>query len=153
VFPSDRTDGPIVETRKAWERLFDRDELGEIMERLHQRGIELPSAGETLARTLHRARALAAAHGVDPTDARLTDLRPHDLRRTLGSWQAALGSSLAVIGKSLNHRSLQATLIYARLEQNPVRESVERAATAMLSAGEMLPAHTPNVLERAKNAG
>ena len=151
VFPSHRANGPIVETRKAWERLFDRDELAEIRERLQQRGIELPtSVDETLARALCQARALAAAHHVDTTDARLTDLRVHDLRRTLGSWQAMLGTSLAIIGKSLNHKSVQATMIYARLEQDPVRESVERAATAILSAAGVQRMPAPVVLERKK---
>lgn len=38
----------------------------------------------------------------------------HDLRRTLGSWQAKTGASLAIIGNSLNHKSQQAMAIYAR---------------------------------------
>jgi integrase len=61
-------------------------------------------------------------------------LRIHDLRRTLGSWQARAGASLTVIGKSLGHRSLQATAIYSRLDIDPVRASVEQAATAMVEA-------------------
>lgn len=61
-------------------------------------------------------------------------LRIHDLRRTLGSWQARSGASLTVIGKSLGHRSLQATAIYSRLDIDPVRASVEQAATAMVEA-------------------
>jgi integrase len=59
----------------------------------------------------------------------------HDLRRTLGSWQAKTGASLAIIGKSLNHKSPQATLIYARLDLDPVRASVNTATAAMLEAG------------------
>jgi len=35
--------------------------------------------------------------------ANVSDLRIHDLRRTLGSWQAADGASLQIIGKSLGH--------------------------------------------------
>lgn len=62
----------------------------------------------------------------------ITNLRIHDLRRTLGSWQARSGSSLAIIGKSLNHKSPQATAIYARLDIDPVRASVEKATQAML---------------------
>ena len=63
----------------------------------------------------------------------LADVRVHDLRRTLGSWQAAGGSSLAIIGKSLGHRAgSQATAVYARLELDPVRQSVEKASAAML---------------------
>ncbi len=64
----------------------------------------------------------------------ITDLRIHDLRRTLGSWQAKTGASLTIIGKSLNHKSLKATAIYARLDLDPVRESVERATNAILLA-------------------
>ena len=64
----------------------------------------------------------------------LTDLRLHDLRRTLGSWQAATGASLPIIGKSLGHKSLQATQIYARLNLDPVRDAVNTATNAMLAA-------------------
>jgi integrase len=62
----------------------------------------------------------------------LEDLRIHDLRRTLGSWQAATGANSYIIGKSLGHKTQQATAIYARLNFDPVRESVERATKAML---------------------
>ncbi len=59
----------------------------------------------------------------------------HDLRRTLGSWQAMAGSPLTVIGKSLGHRSLTATAVYARIDTGPVRESVSAANQALLAAG------------------
>jgi integrase len=68
--------------------------------------------------------------------AKLVDLRIHDLRRTLGSWQAAGGASLPIIGKSLGHKSQQATAIYARLNLDPVRASVEAATAAMLKTAE-----------------
>ena len=58
----------------------------------------------------------------------------HDLRRTLGSWQAKTGASLAIIGKSLNHQSQQTTAIYARLDLDPVRASVNTATAAMMEA-------------------
>lgn len=64
----------------------------------------------------------------------MSDFRIHDLRRSLGSWQANSGASLAVIGKSLGHKSADATLIYARLSMDPVRASVNTATTAMLKA-------------------
>ena len=67
--------------------------------------------------------------------AKLSDLRIHDLRRTLGSWQAKTGASLAIIGKSLNHKNQQTTAIYARLDLDPVRQSMETATSAMLEAG------------------
>lgn len=65
----------------------------------------------------------------------IDDLRIHDLRRTLGSWQAKTGASMAIIGKSLNHKNQNTTAIYARLDLDPVRESVDRATSAMLVAG------------------
>lgn len=70
------------------------------------------------------------------TNAEIKDLRIHDLRRTFGSYQAATGASPYVIGKSLGHKSQEATQIYARLNLDPVRNSVELATRAMLEAGE-----------------
>jgi integrase len=67
--------------------------------------------------------------------AKLGDVRLHDLRRTLGSWQAASGASLPIIGKSLGHRNQKTTEIYALLDLDPVRQSVTTAAKAMLTAG------------------
>jgi hypothetical protein len=58
----------------------------------------------------------------------------------LGSWQAKTGASLSIIGKSLNHKSPNTTAIYARLDLDPVRESVERAINAMLTAAGLKPA-------------
>lgn len=66
----------------------------------------------------------------------LQDVRIHDLRRTLGSWQALGGSSLQVIGKSLGHSQITTTAIYARLTVDPVRASVDKATAAIIAAGE-----------------
>jgi integrase len=66
--------------------------------------------------------------------ANIRDLRVHDLRRTLGSWQAAAGTSLNIIGKSLGHRSLIATSVYARLNLDPVKASVNAANIAIMAA-------------------
>lgn len=66
---------------------------------------------------------------------KITNLRIHDLRRTMGSWQAKTGASLTVIGKGLNHKSVQTTAIYARLDIDPVRDSMNTATDAMLKAG------------------
>ena len=63
--------------------------------------------------------------------------RIHDLRRTMGSWQAKTGASLPVIGKSLNHKSQTTTAIYARLDLDPVRSAMEKAAAAMLATREL----------------
>ena len=59
--------------------------------------------------------------------AEIKDLRLHDIRRTLGSYQAISGASLQIIGKSLGHKSSTATEIYARMNLDPVRQSVDKA--------------------------
>lgn len=79
------------------------------------------------------------ALGKDAGGARIQDLRIHDLRRTLGSWQAATGASLPMIGRTLARKNVSTTAIYARLNLDPVRESMQKAATAMMAAGGLLP--------------
>jgi len=64
----------------------------------------------------------------------IKDLRIHDLRRSLGSWQAATGANLSVIGKTLAHKNVSTTAIYARLNIDPVRESMDKATDAILNA-------------------
>lgn len=142
VFPGDGGTGHLVEPKKGWKRVFDRDELvqlltmiaearGEFSSKRNARGHEV---FESLDARLERARDVATGMGLKVGDVRIPDLRIHDLRRTLGSWQAITGASLPIIGKSLNHKSQQATAIYARLDLDPVRMSVEKATAAMLVA-------------------
>ena len=69
--------------------------------------------------------------------------RIHDLRRTMGSWQAKTGASLPVIGKSLNHKNQTTTAIYARLDLDPVRSAMEKAAAAMLATRDQAPKVIP----------
>lgn len=69
--------------------------------------------------------------------AELENLRMHDLRRSMGSYQAILGASEYIIGKSLGHKSSAATAIYARLNINPVRQSMENAAKQMINYSNM----------------
>ena len=66
--------------------------------------------------------------------AQVPDVRVHDLRHTLGSWLAASGYSLQLIGRALNHTQVSTTAIYARLNLDPVREALEHNAALMLSA-------------------
>jgi len=65
----------------------------------------------------------------------IENLRQHDLRRTLGSYQTAAGTSLSIVGKSLGHKSLAATQVYAQLDLDPVRASVMKATRTILAAG------------------
>jgi integrase len=59
--------------------------------------------------------------------AEITNLTLHDLRRTLGSLLASIGTSSHIISKTLGHKSSKATDIYARMNLDPVREAVEKA--------------------------
>jgi len=67
----------------------------------------------------------------------IADVRLHDLRRTLGSWEAGAGVSLLTIGKTLGHQSAEATEVYARLHLEPVRAAVNLATGAMIAAGKL----------------
>jgi integrase len=65
----------------------------------------------------------------------LENLRIHDLRRTCGSYQAIAGVPIVTIGKSLGHKSIQSTAIYARLSNDPVRVGLESAFSFMNERG------------------
>jgi integrase len=138
VFPTSRSDskvGYMSGERKAWLRVLDRDELTQLEARIEAAGGGLQEIeGETLNKTLARARSHCNQLKIKTDDARLPDVRIHDLRRTMGSWQARTGASMLVIGKSLGHKSQQATAIYARLDLDPVRQAMEAATSAMLEA-------------------
>lgn len=82
----------------------------------------------------------------------IADLRIHDLRRTLGSWQAKTGASMAIIGKSLNHKNQNTTAIYARLDLDPVRDSVNTATSAMMAAAGLREGNNILKLDRKKIA-
>ena len=64
--------------------------------------------------------------------AKVPDVRMHDLRRTLGSWMAASGHGLPIIGKILGHSQASTTAIYARLNLDPQREALEVTTRKML---------------------
>ena len=65
-------------------------------------------------------------------EAGIENFRIHDLRRTLGSYEAITGTSLHIIGKSLGHKSSQSTEIYARLSLDPIRAAAQMACNHML---------------------
>lgn len=65
----------------------------------------------------------------------IEDFRIHDLRRSLASLMVDGGTSLAVIGKTLNHKSQVTTAVYARLSQNPVIEAKRAAHAVIRGAG------------------
>jgi integrase len=152
VFPGTGKSGHMVSPKNGWKALLDQDELNQLTELIERADGVLdfthpPERSLTqrklsvwsLARKLATARQEAKRLGIDTSTARLNDLRIHDLRRTMGSWQAKTGASLVIIGKSLNHKSIATTQIYARLDSDPVRESMERATAAMFKAAGIEP--------------
>ena len=75
-------------------------------------------------------------------NAGLEDVRLHDLRRTVGSWFAVDGFTELFIGKVLHQKSREATRVYARLSENPIREALEDYGQKMFGVLE-----TPEKLE------
>ena len=55
----------------------------------------------------------------------------------MGSYQTMTGASTAIVGKTLGHKSSAAKAVYARLNLDPVRDSMEKAVGAMLAAREL----------------
>lgn len=147
VFPGNGKTGHLVEPKSAWASVLRRASMRRLFDILESQGklaaekrlqaerqiIKTPVVAE------RHFRVVAAEFGIDTATYDMTDLRIHDLRRTLGSWQAKTGASLPIIGKSLNHKTHQATAIYARLDLDPVRQSVETATNAMLEAAGIKP--------------
>lgn len=66
------------------------------------------------------------------TIAKIDNIRPHDLRRSLGSWMVNTGASIAVIGGALGHKDAKSTEVYARLAIAPVKAAMETAQDAIL---------------------
>ena len=106
---------------------------------LTERAITLLENIERTSEWVFPSPTSASGHLQDPKKAwkrilekaGIKDLRIHDIRRTLGSYQAITGSSLPIIGKTLGHKSQTATQIYARLDYDPVRESMKNAQEKM----------------------
>jgi integrase len=103
---------------------------------LPQRAIELLHG---LPKMLHNEHVFPGSGRGKPMDlakvwqrvrdrAELTDVRLHDLRRTVGSWLASSGNGLPVVGRLLNHQSTATTAIYAKVADVAVRDAVDQHA-------------------------
>jgi integrase len=66
----------------------------------------------------------------------VTDVRWHDLRRTLGSWLAQSGNTLHLIAKILNHKDIRTTQVYARFAQDDMKEALDANSKKMVGIGE-----------------
>lgn len=138
----------VLEMR--WENISIQDEIWHIPDTKNGESQEVPLVSEAVKILKHRAKTKLnddfvfpsygkTGHLVEvkgPWDrlllrAGIRDLHIHDLRRTLGSWQARTGASLLIIGQTLNHKDPKSTMIYARIGTDPVRDSMKTATTAM----------------------
>lgn len=142
VFPGTGASGHLQEPKRAWvsikavassRRCLDLLASAEAIT-AEEKAQHLAAITQAPAPTLKALAAQASKAGIEREEFDLTDIRIHDLRRTLGSWQAMTGASLAIIGQSLNHKSLAATQVYARISTDPVRLAMSTATSAMLQA-------------------
>ncbi|MBY0378265.1 MAG: tyrosine-type recombinase/integrase [Gammaproteobacteria bacterium] len=140
LFPGSGKKGHFGDPSKAWKRILQRARLlqlvGALKKPLAWDSAKINSLNVTSSISIYEIiqnlNDLAHKHKIDISRTGFTDLRIHDLRRTLGSWQAMNGSSLSIIGKSLGHKSLAATAVYAHLSNNSVHESVNKTNATML---------------------
>jgi len=135
VFPGEDPEKHYSDPKRAWRRCLKRatislwsidPKLKVLINELQQQTDE-KLFGDKLFSLI---RAQAKTEGISLSEG-LMNIRLHDVRRTLGSYQAISGSSLQVIGQSLGHKSLQSTQVYSRLTIEPVRASIEKAADMM----------------------
>jgi integrase len=130
VFPAFVGEGHLADPRKAWDRILTA--MRSCPQCNEQVGQGEPVNPKAWRRADKKYRCPKCK--VDLSDVPSPDLRMHDLRRTQGSWQAAMGISLAIIGKSLGHADLKSTQIYSRLQLDPVRLAVAGASASMIDA-------------------
>jgi integrase len=147
VFPGPGKTGHFVEPKTAWARVLLRATaiglVGQLAEKSNGDGfnteLAIIEARDFPKIAIEKYLPLANKFGIHIEHVELRDLHIHDLRRTLGSWLASGGTSLPIIGKVLNHRSPQATQVYARLMLGPVRSAMEEASIAFKAAGNSQP--------------
>lgn len=135
VFPSDSRSGHYTDPKRAWKRILERatieiwrkdNRINKLIEETQEKlkDKQLYSFFNEIKKEAER-QEITLPKGI-------TDLRLHDLRRTLGSFQASLGANSFIIGKSLGHKSQSATAIYSRLNLDPVRASMEAATNEIM---------------------
>ncbi len=106
--------------------------VGEVLEILNRRRqmassvFVFPSSGKTghLTEPYKGWQRVVERAGIE-------DVRLHDLRRTMGSYQTIGGASTAIVGKTLGHKNPASTAVYARMTLDPVREAMEKAVALM----------------------
>lgn len=142
VFQSDSKAGHLVEPKTSWKRILRLASLSQLLEELCNVEVITPTERDEALRlsltVIHLVEKkyydIAQSAKIKPENYLVADLRIHDLRRTFGSYQAMTNSSRLIIGKSLGHKTERATLIYARMNIDPVRSSMSAGTSEMLAA-------------------
>lgn len=139
VFEGEGAKGCLTDPKHAWERIRQKATLElwklnkdyeALIHQVEKRLKKQDNYGYTILKLTNEIQKEAKRQKIDLPDG-LLDLRIHDIRRTLGSYQAITGASLPIIGKTLGHKNSQSTAIYARLNLDPVRDSMSKAIGAM----------------------
>ncbi len=143
VFEGEGAKGHLADPKKTWDRVRQRatmalwnlnKEHAKFIKEVETKLMQTDNYGFATPKLFSAIEKEATKNGIElPTG--LLDIRLHDLRRTFGSYQAITGASLPIIGKTLGHKSQQSTEVYARLHDDPVRDSMEKAASAMFAFG------------------
>jgi integrase len=144
VFPSTGATGHYVEPKKGWKVLLARATVLRLVDKLADhfgwdeveatRALTIVKTAPENALKMYSREAETVGIWLKPIDMR--DIRIHDLRRTLGSWQADANVSEKIIGKTLGHLSQQSTKVYARVSLAPVRDAMILATNNMLNVNE-----------------
>lgn len=74
--------------------------------------------------------------------AKLDDCHFHDLRHSYAVWMLRGGASLAVLGRSLGHKDLNSTQVYAHLVLDDVRQHAANGVAKMFGNATATPAAT-----------
>jgi integrase len=99
-----------------------------------------PSDGKPLNRCVDRLAARCRVHKISPDDLRLRDMKPHDLRRTAGSYAVQGGASMAIVAAALGHSDQRVTADhYGHLNDSPVRDLMNANAAKILVGVEVKP--------------
>jgi integrase len=84
--------------------------------------------------------ARCRVHKISPDDLRLRDMKPHDLRRTAGSYAVQGGASMAIVAAALGHSDQRVTADhYGHLNDSPVRDLMNANAAKILVGVEVKP--------------
>ena len=99
---------------------------------MRQRGLLVPKGnpwlfpGDTPGQPVKEIRRFWVAI---QKEAKLPEVRIHDLRHTFASLLVSGGASLEMIGKLLGHTQMQTTQRYAHLMDSPLRDGVNAVAS------------------------